>query len=113
MGIVAGASTVAVFSIIIVIICAAGGRTGLLMIYVFAVHRNDIVSERQREREREGDRGRREGQQRVGVLAMGAANLNAHLGHTQCSIPAWSLWCRTVARRWQQSGGRQRCQRLL
>lgn len=53
MGIVAGASTVAVFSIIIVIICAAGGRTGLLMIYVFAVHRNDIVSERQRERDRE------------------------------------------------------------
>lgn len=57
MGIVAGASTVAVFSIIIVIICAAGGRTGLLMIYVFAVHRNDIVSERQRERERESETG--------------------------------------------------------
>lgn len=56
MGIVAGASTVAVFSIIIVIICAAGGLTGLLMIYVFAVHRNDIVSERQRERKREWDR---------------------------------------------------------
>lgn len=58
MGIVAVASTVAVFSIIIVIICAAGGRTGLLMIYVLAVHRNDIVSAHAREQER-GEGGRR------------------------------------------------------
>lgn len=49
MGFVAVASTVTVFSIIIVIICAAGGRTGLLMIYVLAVHRNDIVSAHARE----------------------------------------------------------------
>jgi len=55
---------------------------GLLMIYAFAVHRNDIA---RNDGEGRGLKG--EGH----ILAMDAANLNAHLGHSSVVVTvAWA-----------------------